>query len=114
VVGAGALVYSAVVLRRARRQRGYVPVAEDWIWHILLPAAAYAALLVAAVLLGRGAEGPEFVIAAATILLVCVGIHNAWDTVTYLTVNALRTAGAEGEPAPPRRNHSGARGRRRR
>jgi hypothetical protein len=91
VLGAGALVYSAVVLRRARRQRSYVTTAYDWVWHILLPAAAYSAVLLSAVLLGRGAEGPLLAIAAATLLLLCVGIHNAWDTVTYLTVSALRT-----------------------
>src|SRR5262249_46054469 len=81
VRGAGALVYSAIVLRRARRQRSYIPTLEDWVWHILLPAAAYAVVLLAALLLGRGAVGPLFGIAAATLLLLCIGIHNAWDTV---------------------------------
>lgn len=114
VAGAGALVYSGVVLRRARRQRSYVPVAEDWLWHIVLPAAAYAAVLAAAVLLGDGAEGPELVIAAATLLLLCIGIHNAWDTVTYLTFTALRTGASGSEPAPPPRTRPGTRGRRRR
>jgi hypothetical protein len=113
-LGAGALVYSGVVLRRARSQRTYVPVAEDWAWHIVLPAAAYAAVLVAAVLLGDGAEEPEFVIAAATLLLLFIGIHNAWDTVTYLTFTALRTAIPRGDPAPPRRTQPGTQGRRRR
>ncbi|MDB4947835.1 MAG: hypothetical protein JWM27_484 [Gemmatimonadetes bacterium] len=113
-VGAGALVYSGVVLRRARRQRSYVPVAEDWIFHILLPAAAYAAVLLATLLLGRGAGGPDFVVAAATLLLLCVGIHNAWDTVTYLTVNALRRVEPGGEPAPPPQRGSEKRRRRRR
>ena len=104
ILGAGALAYSAVVLRRARRQQGYVPVTEDWVWHVVLPGAAYAAVLLAAVLLGRGAAGPLFVVAAATLLLLCVGIHNAWDTVTYLTVSAVRAvASREGAPAPARR-----------
>jgi hypothetical protein len=101
VLGAGAFVYAAVVMRRARRQQSYVPVLEDWVWHILLPAAAYAAILLAALLLGRSATGSLFVIAAATLLLLCIGIHNAWDTVTYLTFSALRaTASSAGEAAP--------------
>ncbi len=33
-----------------------------------------------------------FVVAAMTLLLLCIGIHNAWDTVAYLT--------ARPEPAP--------------
>ncbi len=101
VLGAGALAYSAVVLRRARRQRGYVPVAEDWVWHVLLPGAAYAAVLLTAVLLGRGATGLLFAVAGATLLLLCVGIHNAWDTVTYLTISVARATRSEDGLTPP-------------
>ena len=100
VLGVGALAYSAVVLRRTRRQRSYVPVAEDWAWHVVLPAVAYAAVLLAAVLPGRALAGALLTVAAATLLLLCIGIHNAWDTFTYLTMNALRSA-HPGEPAPP-------------
>jgi len=102
VLGAGAFVYAAIVLRRARRQKTYTPVLEDWLWHILLPAAAYAAVLLAALCLGDGATAPLFAVAAATLLLLCIGIHNAWDTVTYLTFTALRAMGSsEGkEPEP--------------
>ena len=112
VLSAGAVVYAAIVLRRTLRQRTYVPVAEDWIWHITLPTAAYVAVLVAAVLLREYAEWPLFVFAAATLLLICTGIHNAWDTVTYLTFNALRDDAPRGEPAPARHNHPPRRRRR--
>jgi len=78
---------------------------EDWVWHILLPAAAYAAVLLAALLLGRSATGPLFGIAVATLLLLCIGIHNAWDTVTYLTFSTLRAmVPSAGEAAPSRRD----------
>lgn len=100
VLGIAALVYSLIVLRRARRQRVYKPVFEDWLWHITLPTLSYAAVLAAAFLEADGAAAPLFAIAAATLLLVCVGIHNAWDTVTFLTLQAMRDGG--GEPAPPR------------
>lgn len=106
-LGAGALLYSVIVLRRARRQRSYVPATEDWVWHIALPAASYAALIVAAVLLKRGIEGSLFSIAAATLLLLCIGIHNAWDTVAYLTVNALRGSVPEDALVPPKRGEPG-------
>jgi hypothetical protein len=89
VIGAGALVYTAVVFRRARRQHSYVPTAYDWTWYLLVPAAAHAAVVLAAVLLGRG-DGALFAVAAATLIWLCAGIHNAWDTVTYLTIAALR------------------------
>jgi hypothetical protein len=102
VIGGGALAYSAIVLRRARAQRSYQPVFEDWLWHFLLPSTAYAGVLVSALLLHRGAEGPLFVVGAATLLLLCVAIHNAWDTITYFTMSAIRHRGTGGAaPNPP-------------
>ncbi len=88
VAGCGALgvVYSAVVLRRARRQSEYRAVFEDWLWHTILPLLAYSALFAAGAILGRSSAHALFVIGAALLLLVFIGIHNAWDTVTYLTV----------------------------
>jgi hypothetical protein len=86
--GALGVLYSAVVIRRARRQRGYEPVFEDWLWHTVLPLLAYAALLVTGALLEWGAASALFVIGAAVLLLVFIGIHNAWDTVTYMTAQA--------------------------
>ena len=114
VLGVGALVYAAVVLRRTLRQQNYKPVMEDWVWHIMLPAVAYAAVLVTAVLLGRGAEGPLFIVAGATLLLLCVGIHNAWDTVAYLSARVMRRSDSEGQPAPARRPEPKVHGKRRR
>jgi hypothetical protein len=85
--GALGAFYSAIVIRRARRQSGYQPVLEDWIWHTILPPLAYSALLVAGAVLRRGSSDALFVIAAAVLLLVLIGIHNAWDTVTYVAVD---------------------------
>ena len=90
ILGVTALGYSMVILRRARRQRSYHPVAEDWIWHVILPFAAYGAMFISALVLGRDGAWPLFALAAATLLLVCIGIHNAWDTVTYLTLRAAQ------------------------
>ena len=112
VLAAAAFVYSLLVLRSARRQRTYQPVAEDWIFHVVLPMAAYAAVLLAAFYLGPRVAGPEFAVAGATLLLVCVGIHNAWDTVTFLTINALRGEAQSASPAPPHSSSRRRRGRR--
>jgi hypothetical protein len=114
VLGTGALVYAAIVLRRARSHRVYKPVAEDWIFHIVLPTVAYGAVLVSAMLFGDGDGVPLSVIAGATLLLLCVGIHNAWDTVTYLTLQAIHRANPEHEPGPQRQTAPRTRGRRRR
>jgi hypothetical protein len=98
--GALGVIYSAIVLRRALRQKIYQPVFEDWLWHTTLPALAYATLLVAGVGVGRNLENPLFFIGAAALLLVFVGIHNAWDTVTYM-ITERRIEQQEAEAVEP-------------
>ena len=97
------VVYSGIVMKRALRQREYKPVFEDWVWHTFLPALAYATMLVAGVALGRNSADPLFLIGPATLLLVFVGIHNAWDTVTFITMERPRSSASEGTggPTPP-------------
>ena len=94
--GACGSLYSVSVLRRARRQRDYKPVFEDWAWHTALPMLAYAALVLAGLQLSR-VYGP-FVAGGAALLLVFIGIHNAWDTVTYATLE--RAGGPKAKTAP--------------
>jgi hypothetical protein len=83
---AAGVFYMAVVLRRTRRQTGYAPVFEDWLCHVALPLAAYAGVLAAAAGLARRPTPFLFVIGGAAALLLFVGVHNAWDTVTYVIV----------------------------
>lgn len=107
VLGAAGVAYAVVVVRRTRQQTGYQPVFEDWLWHAGLPLLAYAALLGAAVATPRAPMPALFVVAAATVLLLLVGIHNAWDTVTYITVERIpRQRGAA--PEPPAEPHAAA------
>jgi hypothetical protein len=88
VCGIGGVVYTGIVMRRARRQTVYAPVFEDWLWHGLLPIASYGALAVSALLLRPTPSAASFAIAATTLGLLLVGIHNAWDTVTHMLVTA--------------------------
>src|SRR5262249_58005793 len=41
LIGLYGVVYVAIVVRRMRRQTDYSPVFEDWLFHVLLPLAAY-------------------------------------------------------------------------
>ena len=72
-----------IVLWLARHRLDYQPVLSDWLWYTVLPLVSYTALVVAALLLPIQPVSALFVIAAATILLLFIGIHNAWDVVTY-------------------------------
>ncbi|HWJ12267.1 MAG TPA: hypothetical protein VNS10_00920 [Gemmatimonadaceae bacterium] len=73
---------------RARRQQSYKPVLEDWIWHTLLPLVAYSIILIAAILAELHTLGAFFAVATAALGLLFIGIHNAWDTVVWIVVNA--------------------------
>jgi hypothetical protein len=82
--GIGGIVYASVVIRRARRQTYYKPVWQDWLWYALLPCGVYVALALGAALLRTTTQLAFFVIAAAALGLLLIGIHNAWDTVTHI------------------------------
>jgi len=93
--GAAGIVYAGVVVRRARRQQGYKPVLEDWLWHAILPLIAYTALLIAGIRLSRHPGSSLSLVAGVSLLLVFDGIHNAWDAVTYIALDRKQAA-----PAP--------------
>lgn len=85
VCGIGGFFYSVLVIHRARRQTVYEPVSEDWLWYHVFPCTLYAALILAAFLLRTTTIAP-FMIAAVALGLLLIGIHNAWDTVTYIVI----------------------------
>ncbi len=89
LAGLAGVGYVILVALRARRQTDYEPVFEDWLFHVALPFVAYAALIIAAILLLGTPLPAMFAIGGATVLLVFIGIHNAWDTVTYFVVEML-------------------------
>jgi uncharacterized membrane protein len=90
LVGISGIVYAIVVARRMRLQTTYRPVFEDWLFHGLLPLAAYGILAVSAFVAQSHARPALFLVALATLLLLFVGIHNAWDAVTYHVLSNKR------------------------
>jgi hypothetical protein len=81
--------YSLRVLFHAKKA-AYKPDLEDWFWYAALPLIAYAALMTAAVLLWSHPVESLFMIAAITLVFLFAGIHNAWDTVTYVALKQVR------------------------
>ena len=92
--------YAGVTVRRARRQTGYTPVFEDWLWHVFLTFVAYASLLAGALMLVQHTESALFAIGGASVLLLFIGIHNAWDTVTWIAVERIGSAADAPVPRP--------------
>ncbi len=82
-IGISGLIYAVVVVRRMKTQSAYRPELEDWIFHIHLPAVSYALLATAAFLASAHALAALFAVAGSALLLLFIGIHNAWDAVAY-------------------------------
>jgi len=97
LVGLIGIVYAIIVARRMRVQTVYTPVFEDWLFHVLIPFAAYAMLAGSAFVAHSRARAALFVVGAATLLFLFSGIHNAWDGVTYHVFN-----NKEEKPEPER------------
>lgn len=98
----GGILYTAIVVRRFRHLTSYQPVGEDWLWYVACPLVIFTALGITAIFLARMPAPALFAIAAEMLALLFLGIHNAWDVITYLAVVHLnqpdeRTGGAEPE-----------------
>jgi len=83
LVGLYGIVYTVIVARRLQVQTTYKPVFEDRLFHVLLPFAAYVTLAASAGAARSHARPALFLVAAAVLLLLFIGIHNAWDAVMY-------------------------------
>ena len=90
VVGLSGIGYAIVVARRMRTQSEYKPVFEDWLFHVHLPFAAYAILVGSAFVARSFSRTVLFCVGAAALLLLFVGIHNAWDAATYVIAQGHR------------------------
>jgi hypothetical protein len=86
LAGLTGLIYTLIVIRRMRSQRSYQPVFEDWLFHAILPLLAYLTLAVSAPTVRFQPVNSVFAVAFAALLLLFIGVHNAWDNVTYLAL----------------------------
>jgi len=83
VLGLVGVLYQIIVARRMRAQTAYSPQFEDVFFHLLLPFAAYATLAACWYAVRLNVHGALLGVGAAALVLLFVGIHNAWDAVTY-------------------------------
>jgi hypothetical protein len=84
-MGALGVVYGVMTAIRARRQSGYAPVLEDWLWHAGFPIAAYGAAFVTGALAWRHITGALYCVAGIALALLFIGIHNAWDAAVFIS-----------------------------
>jgi ABC-type transport system involved in multi-copper enzyme maturation permease subunit len=90
LLGFGGVAYTVIVARRMRKQAAYKPEFEDWLFHFVLPLAAYAILAMSSFAAPSHTRESLFGVGGAALLLLFTGIPNAWDNVAYhvLVANA--------------------------
>jgi energy-converting hydrogenase Eha subunit A len=98
LIGLSGAAYTVIVARRMRVQTAYPPVFEDWLLHVLLPLVAYAVLVLSALAARAYTSEVLFVVGAATLLLLFIGIHNAWDAIVYHVFVRSRRRNTKAEP----------------
>ncbi len=86
LLGLGGVLYLVVVMWRMRRVPFYQTPLKDWLWYMVFPLIAYIVLVVAAIVLPANPTSVLYIISVAMIVLLFLGIRNAWDLVTYFTV----------------------------
>jgi hypothetical protein len=87
IAGCAGLVYVIRIgVNIGRVSSEYLPVHEDWIWNVVLPGIVYAALFGCAFLMRTRPEACLYGVAAVSLLLMFIGIHNAWDIAVWNSV----------------------------
>ncbi len=86
LVGISGVAYIITVARRMRVQTAYKPNLWDWLYYALLPLAAYTLLALSAFTALSYSTEALFGVGAAALLLLFIGIHNAWDSIVYLAL----------------------------
>jgi hypothetical protein len=89
LLGTCGVVYLLRIMYRTKRLTAYNPDVEDWAWYSILPFVAYAVIFAGAVILPLVPAQSLFVLALGTALLIFIGIHNAWDIVTYIALGGV-------------------------
>jgi len=92
LAGLAGVVYILYLMRQQARLTTYTPDLEDWSWYTALPLLAYTAILGGAIALPFVAAGALYALAGGALLLIFIGIRNAWDVVTYIAI--------QGPPGP--------------
>ncbi len=86
LIGLYSVAYTLRVMHRTRRLTFYRADLEDWTWYTILPFVAHGAISGGAIALAAGPVQALFIIAGGVVLLIFVGIRNAWDVVTYIAI----------------------------
>jgi hypothetical protein len=78
---------------------GYTAVREDWVWNVVMPTLVYAALALMGILIWHLPEQTLFGVAGLALILLFIGIRNAWDIAVWMTTQ--KTPNPPDKPSSP-------------
>jgi len=87
VAGLAGLAYVSFIASSIRTTPEYAPVLEDWIWNVILPTVAYVGFVVVAAVLWKRPAQALYLVATLALVLLYIGIHNAWDIAVWMTLH---------------------------
>ena len=88
ITGFAGVIYGRFIAGHMRRHgTQYVPVLEDWIWNVIVPTLAYGCFLIMAATIWFRPTATLYGVAALSLLLLFIGIRNAWDIAVWMSVN---------------------------
>jgi hypothetical protein len=85
--GVAGLIYCGTLISRmvGFSSGAYKPFSSDWAWNVVLPVLAHLALTFMGLLLPHEVSVCLYGVSGAVLLLLFIGIHNAWDVVVWMT-----------------------------
>jgi len=83
LIGFAGIIYTVIIARLIGKQTAYEPQFEDWLFHVALTLAAYAGFAISSFVALSHPRESLFGVSGAVLLLLFIGIHNAWDNVAY-------------------------------
>jgi len=86
IVGSLGTAYALIVIRRMRKQKAYEPTVDDWVHYAAFPLIGYFVLAVSGFAGLYSTHWAMFGVGTAMLILLFLGIRNAWDSVLYLVV----------------------------
>ena len=84
LIGIFGIIFIGTVARRMKKETVYLPQLNDWFYRIILPLIGFVILVCSSFVSNVHLDEMLFGIGGATLLLLFVGIHNAWDNVAYM------------------------------
>ena len=92
-VGLLGTAYALIVIRRMYRQKAYQTTTDDWVHYGVFPLIAYIVLAASGFAGLTSTHWAMFGVGAAMLILLFLGIRNAWDSVLYLVIKRNKPEG---------------------